>query len=418
MLDNRDFVWYYLYRGGDIVLLRKKYLDVITPFVDKKLIKVLVGIRRSGKTVLLSQIKDLILNNGVPAENIIDINFESMTVNELKQANKLYSYITDKVKDLNGRVYLFFDEIQEVEKWEKAVNSFLVDFDCDIYITGSNSNLLSGELATYLSGRYVQFKVYPFSFSEAKEYLLESGQYTTDEKLFADYLRFGGLPQRFAFSDEHSVKTYLEDVLEAIVIKDVIARNNIKDIDLLQRLLNFILDNVGNTFSARSICDYLGKENRATTTETINNYIQYFKNAMIICVARRYDIKGKNLLKTLEKYYAVDLGLRNIIKSSEQIDSAKLYENIVYLEMLCRGYEVRVGKLAEQEIDFICYKGKDRIYIQVAYLLDSEKTLEREFGNLEKITDNYPKYVISGDLVDFSKNGIRHFNIIDFLLDG
>lgn len=400
------------------MLLRKKYLDVITPFIDKKLIKVLVGIRRSGKTILLSQIKALIQNNGIPAENLIDINFESMMHNELKQADKLYAHIMEKVKRISGRIYLFFDEIQEVDKWENAVTSFLVDIDCDIYITGSNSNLLSGELATYLSGRYVQFKVYPFSLTEAKEYLIENGQYTTNEKLFADYLRFGGLPQRFAFSDDHSVKTYLEDVMEAIVIKDVIARNSIKDIDLLRRLLNFILDNVGNTFSTRSICEYLNKENRATTPETINNYIQYFVNAMIICVARRYDIKGKNLLKTYEKYYAVDLGIRNITKSSEQIDSNKLYENIVYLEMLSRGYEVRVGKLEEREIDFICYKGNDRIYIQVAYLLDSEKTLEREFGNLEKITDNYPKYMISGDLVDFSKSGIKHFNIIDFLLTG
>lgn len=399
------------------MLIRKKYLDVISPFIDKKIIKVLVGIRRSGKTVLLSQIKDMILANGVPAENVIDINFESMKNKELKNPDNFYRYVTEKAKEVQGRVYLFFDEIQEADKWESAVNSFLVDLDCDIYITGSNSNLLSGELATYISGRYVQFKVFPFNFAEAKEITVETGQYTTDEKLFVEYLRYGGLPQRFELRDDHSIKAYLQDVFDAIVIKDVITRNNIKDADLLQRLLNFLLDNIGNTFSARSICDCLKKENRITTTETVINYIQYLKNAMIISVANRYDIKGKNLLKTFEKYYAVDLGLRNVVKSSEQMDSNKLYENIIYLEMLSRGYNIRIGKLAEQEIDFICYKGKDKIYIQVTYLLSSDKTKEREFGNLEKIDDNFPKYVISGDLVDFSKEGIKHFNIIDFLLN-
>jgi len=399
------------------MIIRKKYLDRIIPFIDKKLIKVLVGIRRSGKTVLLSQIKEIILAKEVAAGNIIDINFESMKNRGLRNAVNLYNFVIKAAKHTQGRIYLFFDEIQECESWENAVNSFLVDLDCDIYITGSNSNLLSGELATYLSGRYVQFKVYPFTLAEAKEITVRNGRFSTEEKLFADYLLYGGLPQRFELDDDHSARAYLEDVFEAIVLKDVVARNSVKDIDLLRRLLNFLLDNVGNTFSARSICDFLSRENRATTTETVINYIEYLKNAMIISVSSRYDIKGKNLLKTNEKYYAVDLGLRNVVKSSEQIDSNKLYENAVYLEMLSRGYEIRVGKLAEQEIDFICYKGKERVYIQVAYLLDSEKTRAREFGNLEKIPDNYPKYVLSGDRIDFGKNGIRHENILDFLLD-
>ena len=398
------------------MISRTKYLDEIVPFIGQKLVKVLIGVRRSGKTVLLSQVKDLLISQGTNPDNIIDINFESLKYAKLHKTEAFYKYACDKAEKVSGKVYFFFDEIQEAEGWEKVVNSLMVDFDCDIFITGSNSNLLSGELATYLSGRYVEFRIYPFSFKEIKELAEKNDKFTSNEQLFRQYLEFGGLPQQFALNDNHSVSTYIEDVFEAIVIKDVIARNKIKDIDLLRRLLSFLLDNVGNTFSARSICRTLKSENRNTSVDTVLNYVSYLKNAMIICVANRYDIKGKSLLSNLEKYYAIDIGLRNVVKSSEQTDYSKLYENIVYLEMLSRGYEVTIGKLDNQEIDFICYKGSDKIYIQVAYLLDENST-KREFGNLEAISDNFPKYVISSDLVDKSKNGIKHYNIIDFLLE-
>lgn len=397
------------------MIKRQIYIDRVKPFIDKDIVKVFIGVRRSGKTVLLRQIADMLTGSGVNEANIIKINFESMRFFDICDYKALYSYVCQKAEVLTGKIYLFLDEIQNVDKWELAVNSFRVDFDCDIYITGSNSNLLSGELATHIAGRYVHFTVYPFTLSEAKQIELENGTYTTDEKLFSDYLKYGGLPQRFAFADEYSVRTYIEDIFEAVTIKDIISRNEIKDISLLRRILSFLLDNIGNTFSANSVCNTLKSQGVKTSLNTVINYIEYIKNAMVVSCAKRYDLKGKQLLETNEKYYAVDLGLRNAVKNSEQTDVNKLYENIVYLEMLSRGYEVRVGKLDTQEIDFICYRGNEKIYIQVAYLI-SDSAVEREFGNLEKIVDNYPKWVISSDLADLSRNGIVHKNIIDFLL--
>ncbi len=324
------------------------------------------------------------------------------------------------------RLYLFLDEIQEVSDWQKVINSLSVDIDCDIYLTGSNSNMLSGELATYIAGRYVHFTVYPFTFSEIKQYYHEKNAFpkgfpmgfgVSDEDLFEQYFQFGGLPQRFLLEGKQSIRAYLDDVFNTIVIKDVVNRNKIKDVDLLQRLTAFLLDNVGNPFSATSICKKLKAEGVQTTVSTLMNYIAAIKNAMVVLVASRYDLKGKALLSTNEKYYATDLGLRNHVKSSDVIDYNKLYENVVYLEMLSRGYEITVGKLGDYEVDFICEKGNHKIYIQVAYLLADSSVVEREFRPLLKIDDNYPKYIVSGDKHDFSGKGIIHKNIIDFLLD-
>ena len=398
------------------MIKRQSYIDKITPFIDKDIIKVLIGVRRSGKTVLLEQIADMLTEKGVSKSNIVKINFESMRFAHLNNHNALYEYVAEKAETQDGKIYIFLDEIQNVDKWELAVNSFRVDFDCDIYITGSNSKLLSGELATHISGRYVHFTVYPFTLSEAKQIEIENGTYTTDEKLLSDYLKYGGLPQRFVFTDEHSVRTYTEDVFEAVTIKDIISRNDIKDTALLRRVLSFLLDNIGNPFSATSICNSLKSMGVKTSLNTVINYIEYIRNAMVVSCAPRYDLKGKKLLETNEKYYATDLGFRNVVKNSEQTDVNKLYENIVYLEMLSRGYEVRVGKFGTNEIDFVCYRGDEKIYIQVAYFI-SDSAAEREFGNLEKIDDNYPKWVISSDLVNLCRNGIEHMNIIDFLLN-
>ena len=303
-----------------------------------------------------------------------------------------------------------------VEKWEEVLSSLLVDLDCDVYVTGSNSKLLSGEPATLIAGRYIQIPMYPFSLSEAKEISLESGTYKNDETLFRDYLKYGGLPMRFSL-EEISVEPYLSDTYDSIVTKDVIWRNNIKNVPLLENLLTFLMDNVANPFSLRSITSTLNANGIKTTVETISSYIDCIKNAMVIYPAQRYDLKRKKLLTTSEKYYAVDPGLHNVVKNSEIVDYNKLYENIVFLELVYRGYEVRVGKNEQQEIDFVAYKGNRREYYQVCYALDSDKTVEREFGNLERIQDNYPKYVVSGDIPDFSHNGIRHYNIIDFLLN-
>lgn len=398
------------------MIKRKTYLDQIIPLIDKPLIKVMAGVRRSGKTVLLRQIQEYLLLNGRDKGHIVYISFESKANAYLKNTDTLYRFLLDAGKNAAEKVYIFLDEIQTVPAWEEVVSSLLVDLNCDIYITGSNSKLLSGEFATLIAGRYIQIHVYPFTLAEAKEITLQNGNFVSDEALFSDYLRYGGLPLRFSL-EEISIEPYLSDTYDAIVVKDIIQRNKLNDANLLNLLLNFLMDNIANPFSARSIVAALAANGIKTTVDTVLAYIGYIKNAMIIHSVQRYDIKGKKLLSSNEKYYAADLGLRNVIKSSDEIDFNKLYENIVYLELLARGYDVKVGKTDNYEIDFFAYKGKERIYVQVCYLLASEDTINREFGNLEKIHDNYPKYVISGDLPDFSRNGIQHFNIIKFLLD-
>jgi predicted AAA+ superfamily ATPase len=399
------------------MIVRKAYLDQIIPLVDKNLIKVLTGVRRSGKTVLLSQIQDYLLDRGVPKTNVVSISLESKRNQAYKNGDVLYDHLLSTCEVLDGKVYIFLDEIQVVSKWEEVVSSLLVDVDCDIYITGSNSKLLSGELATLIAGRYVQIHVYPFTLSEAKEIQKQNGKYTSDEALFADYLRYGGLPMRFSL-EEISLEPYLSDTYDAIVVKDVIQRNQIKDTRLLHMVLAYLMDNIANPFSARSIVAALKTEGINTTVETVIAYIDAIKKAMVLYSAQRYDIKGKKLLTTNEKYYTVDLGLRNCVKASGEIDYSKLYENIVYLELLYRGYDVKVGKTDDYEIDFVAYKGSDILYVQVCYLLAAPDTIEREFGNLERIKDHYPKCVVSGDIPDFSRNGIKHYNIIRFLFIG
>ena len=398
------------------MIKRQLYLDQIKPLIDVDIIKVLTGIRRSGKTVLLSQIQELLIERGIDKNNIISINLESALNRRLQNSDTLYEYVSLKAKEASGKIYIFIDEIQDTEHWEKVINSFRVDFECDIYITGSNSKLLSGELATYLAGRYIQIHVYPFTLAETKEYLLSEKLFVSDSRLFADYLKYGGFPQVWQMRDEHTKNIYLKDLYDAIVLRDIVSRYNLRDHVTLQRLLAFLMDNIGNPFSARSISRTLESEGIKIAANTIINLIEYMTEAFALFKVSRYDIKGKNLLTINEKYYAADLGLRNTVKNSEVIDSSKLYENIVFLEMLSRGYEVRVGKLDDKEIDFICYKDRQKLYIQVAYLITDNDT-EREFGNLEKINDNYPKYVISGDMIDLSRNGIIHRNIIDFLLE-
>lgn len=397
------------------MIIREAYISQIVPLIDKNLIKVLTGVRRSGKTVLLSQIQDYLLKNGRSESQIINISLESKKNKKFKDGDVLYEYLISACEKLNAKAYIFLDEIQVVSGWEEVVSSLLVDIDCDIYITGSNSKLLSGELATLIAGRYIQIHVYPFTLSEAKQMLEQNGKFKSDEALFQDYLKYGGLPMRFSL-EEISLEAYLSDTYDAIVVKDIIQRNNIKDTNLLNMILAFLMDNIANPFSARSIVAALKQEGINTTVETVIAYIDHIKKAMVVYSAQRYDIKGKKLLTTNEKYYAVDLGLRNCVKASGEIDYNKLYENIVYLELLYRGYDVKVGKTDDYEVDFVAYKGSDILYVQVCYLLASAETVEREFGNLERIKDNYPKYVISGDLPDFSRNGIKHYNMIKYLL--
>ena len=401
------------------MIIRNKYLDKILPFVDKPLIKALIGVRRSGKTVLLTQIRDTLLKRGISENQIVFMNFESFAYKKYLDGNKLYEVIIEKANALNSKkVYLFFDEIQDVKDWEKVLASFLVDINCDIYITGSNSRLLSGELATHIAGRYVHFDIYPFTFSECRQFAQSNNRNISDEELFNEYLDFGWLPQCSALTEKQSKQTYLEDIFNTIVINDIVERNKISDIDLLKRIIVFLLDNIGNPFSANSICKRLKSEGITTTVANVVSYVSYILKSLIIRSVKRYDTKGKALLSTNEKYYCADPGVRNHIKSSEMIDYNKLFENVIYLEMLSRGYEINVGKVGEYEIDFICYnKNKEKIYIQVAYLLSEQSTIDREFRPLKLIDDNYAKYIITADKFDFSQDGIKHYNIIDFLLN-
>ena len=396
------------------MIRRNLYLEKIRPFIDADLIKILIGLRRSGKTILLGQIRELIREKGVPEENLIEINFESRKFRQLENGDVFYQYVMERAEKIQGRVYLFLDEIQHVGDWQSVIPSFRVDLDCDIYVTGSNSKLLSGEAATYLAGRYVAFHIYPFTLSEIRELYEKNGMVYTKEELFSDYLKYGGLPMRLALPDEHSVRTYLEDVYDSVVMKDILSRYAIRNENLLRRLLEFLLDNIGNPFSARSVCRSLNADGQPTTVETVLNYIDKLQAGMILSKAERYDIKGKMILASTEKYYAGDIGLRNIRKMSEQLDTGKLLENAVYLEVLSRGYDVKIGKFDSQVVDFVCYRGRKKVYLQVAWLL-TEECADREFGNLEKIHDNYPKYVLSCDVIDMSRNGIIHLNIIDFL---
>ena len=321
----------------------------------------------------------------------------------------LYEHVIKTVGGGKGKWYLFFDEIQEVKHWEEAINSFRVDFDADIYITGSNAKLLSGELATLLSGRYVQFVVYPFSY---KEFLL-----LNEGKNFMDYLRLGGMPFiSNIIGDEKAVSLYLEDVYNSVVLKDVVKRNNIRDVDLLDRIITYVLANVSQTFSATSISKYFKSEQRRVSTDTVLNYIRACEEAYLIYRLKRQDIKGKRILEVTEKYFVADHGLREAVYGKHMEGIGMVLENIICLELLRRGYEVTVGMIDSEEIDFIGVKNGEPVYIQVAYLMPDKKTQAREFGNLLKIEDNYPKYVVTMDEVDMSQSGIRHMNIKDFLL--
>ena len=398
---------------------RELYIEKIKPFIDKDIIKVLTGIRRSGKSVMLKLIMEELKQNGIDEKQFININFENLINKELTTADKLHKYILKKANDIKKKCYIFLDEIQEVKDWEKCINSLRVneEYNFDIYITGSNAKLLSGELSTYLAGRYVEFVIYPFSFKEFLDTLKSIQQNISIREAFQKYIKFGGMPflYNLVFEEEPSLQ-YLNDIYSSIILKDITQRNKIRDTDLLERVINYLIMNVGNNFSATSISKFFKSENRKVSVETILNYIKAAEEAFLIYKVSRDDLIGKKILNVNEKYYIADHGIREAIFESNQRDINQIFENIIYLELLRKGYNIRVGKVDNLEIDFVCTKGNEKLYIQVAYLLASHETIEREFSSLEKINDNYPKYVISMDEFDMSRNGIRHINIIDFLM--
>ncbi|WP_400238189.1 ATP-binding protein [Methanobrevibacter smithii] len=396
------------------MIKRKFYLEKIVKLIDTEDIKVITGVRRCGKTVLLKQIIDELENRGIASENIIYMSFESSKYKNIRNDDDLDEFIFSKTNNLNGKIYLLFDEIQKVKNWEVSLNSYRVDLECDIYITGSNSQLLSGELATLISGRYISINMLPFSFKELIQYYDEMHEKIDEIKLFEQYLSYGGFPGLLNYENEEKEK-YLYDLYSTIVLNDILYKNKVKDLDLLERLMEFMISNIGKLFSANSISKYIKNENRKTTPHTIINYMDYARNAFIFYQIKRENIKQKRKLLISDKYYLVDSGFYFIFNGSTQRNWGQLLENIVFLELIRQGYSITIGKIQDLEVDFVCRKANQIKYIQVSQSILDENTRKREFKSLEKISDSYPKYVISMDSFDFSVNGIIHLNIIDFL---
>lgn len=397
-------------------MIREKYLSNIRPFYEQDLIKVIMGIRRCGKSIILLQIMEELKEQGIPEERMIYINFEYEDYAFIRNDIDLHEFITQKMKG-EEKYYLFFDEIQNVENWEKAINSFKASKKVSIFITGSNSDLLSGELATHLAGRYVSFRVFPFTFKEVCE-LKDITDKREIEEAFNEYLIWGGLPQRFMMTDEMQTKTYLSDIYNSIVVKDIIARFNIKDLDLFNRIVEYIVTTPSQNFSAESLSNYfINKVQREVAKITLYNYLEYMTKAMLISKADRYDVHEKRILNGKYKYYLTDLGLGQIMNVGKRPQLGAYLENVVYNELLSRGYDVKVGNLEKGEIDFIATRFNEKVYFQVAYILADDSVVEREFGVYKDVQDNYPKYVLSMDKFDFSEDGIIHKNVVDWLLE-
>lgn len=399
------------------MIKRELYMRRIRPFIGGDLIKVMTGIRRSGKSVMLELVKQELLESGISESQFITINFEDLRNAPLCNAEALHAEILRRAEGIQEKAYLFFDEIQEVQDWEKCITSLRVALDCDIYITGSNAKLLSGELTSYLGGRYVEFVIYPFSFSEFLELYQPIAPQATPAQCFQKHLLAGGMPYlaNLRYEDEPS-RQYLSDIFNSVQLKDIIQRNQIRDVDLLERILRYVIINTGTSFSASSLSKFLKSEQRKVSPETILNYIRYCCDAYLIYQVNRQDLIGKQTLTTSEKYYIADHGIREAVFGGNMRDINLILENIVFLELLRRGYHVTVGKSGNREVDFVCDRRGEKLYIQVTYLLASEETIAREFGVYDSIRDNYPKYVVSLDEFDMSRNGIKHRNIRDFLL--
>ena len=397
---------------------RNQYLAKLKNYINEpELVKIITGMRRTGKSVLLEQIQELLIADGVPEENILAYNFEDLSWREYRDSLRLHDHLRAEIAKRTGRVYLFFDELQEVEAWETCINSIRASTDTDIYVTGSNAHMLSDEFATYLAGRYIEIQMYPLSFAEFSDFAALISPDTNQEELFSSYLKIGGLP----FASELSLKgsevtQYLQDIYSSVVIKDIIQRNKIRDVVLLRKIVEYVIANTSKTFSARSISKFFKSEGRTVAPETILNYLRSCEDAFLFERINRYDVPGKRQLETNEKYYLTDHGLREALTGRNADDIELVLENIVCIELKRRGYKVFIGKVGDLEVDFIAEKADQKCYFQVCYLLESEATIDREYRALEMIEDNYPKFVISMDTIRRSRNGITNINITDFLL--
>ena len=392
------------------MIQRKNYLDRLIKAKDKQIIKIITGVRRCGKSVLLNQFQQYLLKKGVKEKQIISLNFEKIENEPLLEYHSLYDYIKSRLCK-NKTTYILLDEIQKVKDFQKVVDSLFTDQKVDLYLTGSNANMLSGELATLLSGRYIEIEMLPFSF---KEYLEMVGG--TKEDCWNDYFQNGGFPYATNIKDEDLRNDYLRGIYHTVLLKDVVERKKIQDVSLLESVIKYVFDNIGNILSSKKIADSLVSYGRKTTSATIESYINTLKEAYILYEVERYDIKGRQHLKSLEKYYLVDVGLRSLLLGNKGTDIGHILENIVFLELKRRNFQIYIGKFGEQEIDFIAVKGNRKIYYQVSASILDEFIYLREITPLKKIQDNYPKYIISLDKLTIEDDGIKQINVIDFLM--
>lgn len=393
---------------------RPLYLDKIRPFIGKDIVKVLTGVRRCGKSTILSFVVDELRSQGVSESNILMMNFESARWADAAASwNALYDAVVARLSTVEGTTFLLLDEVQEVPCWERAINALRVDLNCDIYITGSNARLLSTELSTLLTGRYVTIDVHPLAFRE----LVNASPDANPREVFDTYRLMGGMPFLASINyDREPCLTYLNDVLSSIVLKDIVRRHGVRNTEQLGHIVRYLISEAGTTLSVKNLAAVLGEEGMRTSRETIYSYLDAACKALLLSRVRRYDLKGKDTLRGEEKVYVVDHGFREALFGSNGMRIDLVLENIVYNDLLRRGFAVFVGRNAAKEVDFVAQRGGAAVYVQVAYLLASEQTVAREFGAFDGIIDNYPKYVVTMDEIDFSRNGIRHMNVRDFLL--
>ena len=396
-------------------IIREEYLNRLIALRDKHIIKIVTGIRRCGKSTLFEIFQDYLINNGVSNDQIISINFEDYDYEELTDPHKLYEYIKDKIIG-NKKMYVFLDEIQNVNDFHKVVDSLFIKKNIDLYLTGSNAYMLSSEIATLISGRYVEIKMLPLSF---KEYVQSTGDTNNLNKKYRDYIEFSSFPYVLELKNQHKeINVYLEGLLNTIILKDIVQRNKIADILMLKSVLRFLFDNIGNQLSSKKIADTLTSNGRKIDSKTVEKYINSLMESYVIYQANRYNIKGKEYLKTLEKYYVVDIGLRYALLGQKSTDVGHILENIVYLELIRRGFAVYVGKVNELEVDFVAMDGKKTIYYQVCATVRDENTLKRELSSLEKISDHYQKIILTLDEdPEADYNGIKRINVLEWLIE-
>ena len=397
-------------------LIREDYLKLIRPYYDVDLIKVITGVRRSGKSVLMDTIKDEIIANGVKGSHIISINLEELDYSFITDIKDLHKEIQSRIQD-QDKYYIFLDEIQHIENFEKLLASLKANFNCSIFVTGSDSTMLSGELPTLLTGRTVEFEIFPFSFEESVDFLSLNKIECVPDDFIKDYIKWGGFPLRFSFREETSIKRFLDNLYSNIINRDIIKKSSKMDKKTFKDISLYIMSNAGKKFSAQNIANYYStKCKKKVSTRTIYNYLEKLHKAYILHSCKKYNIVGKAALDSSDKFYATDTGLRTLNTNTINYEDTFFLENIIYNELLIQGFTVYTGKTFKGEIDFVAVKDNKKCFIQVAYLLSSEETIKREFGAYDKITDASPKYVLSLDKMDLSHDGIEHLNIIDFLL--